>query len=91
MRTVDSLPDVGLSLAQREMAGARSAASSLVRPLPASQTGYREFSEANPDAVVIVDEKGRINFANRRVEGMLGYAPSELLGKSPNVLVPDRY
>lgn len=56
-----------------------------------SQTEYREFSEANPDAVVVVDEKGRINFANRRVAAMLGYAPSELLGKSPNILVPDRY
>lgn len=55
------------------------------------QTGYREFSEANPDAVVVVDEHGRINFANRRVEAMLGYAPSELLGESPNLLVPDRF
>lgn len=54
-------------------------------------TGYREFSESNPDAVVVVDETGRINFANRRVEAMLGYRPNELLGKSPNVLVPERY
>ncbi|WP_293904577.1 PAS domain-containing protein [Phenylobacterium sp.] len=50
--------------------------------------GYREFSEVNPDAVVVVDAAGRINFANRRVEAMLGYAPSELLGKSPDILVP---
>lgn len=56
-----------------------------------TQTGYREFSEANPDAVVVVDAAGRINFANRRVEAMLGYAPSELLGKSPDLLVPERY
>lgn len=54
-------------------------------------TGYREFSESNPDAVIVVDEAGRISFANGRVEAMLGYRPSELLGKSPNVLVPDRY
>lgn len=71
----------------------------LVRPdswstalvLHMSQTGYRDFSEANPDAVVVVDENGRINFANRRVEAMLGYAPDELLGQTPNVLVPDRF
>jgi hypothetical protein len=56
-----------------------------------SQTEYRGFSEANPDAVVVVGENGRIKFANRRVQAMLGYAPSELLGKSPNILVPDPY
>jgi PAS domain S-box-containing protein len=56
-----------------------------------SQSEYREFSEANPDAVVVVDENGCINFANRRVEALLGYAPSELLGKSPNLLVPDHF
>lgn len=52
---------------------------------------YQEFSESNPDAVVVVDETGRISFTNRRVEAVLGYTPNELLGKSPNVLVPDRY
>jgi PAS domain S-box-containing protein len=56
-----------------------------------TNTGYREFSEANPDAVVVVDAAGCINFANRRVEAMLGYAPGELLGKSPDLLVPERY
>jgi PAS domain S-box-containing protein len=56
-----------------------------------TNTGYRGFSEANPDAVVVVDAAGRINFANRRVEAMLGYSPSELLGKSPDILVPERY
>lgn len=56
-----------------------------------TQTGYREFSEANPDAVIVVDAAGRIVFANRRVEAMLGYVPSELLGRSPDLLVPERY
>ncbi len=56
-----------------------------------TNAGYRGFSEANPDAVVVVDAAGRINFANRRVEAMLGYSPSELLGKSPDILVPERY
>lgn len=56
-----------------------------------TQRGYREFSESNPDAVVVVDQAGRINFANGRVEALLGYRPGELLGKSANVLVPDRH
>jgi PAS domain S-box-containing protein len=56
-----------------------------------TQAGYRGFSEANPDAVVVVDAAGCINYANGRVEAMLGYAPRELLGKSPDLLVPERY
>lgn len=56
-----------------------------------TQRVYREFSESNPDAVVVVDQAGRINFANGRVEALLGYSSSELLGKSANVFVPDRY
>lgn len=56
-----------------------------------TENSYREFSEANPDAVILVDAAGRINFANRRVEAMLGYSPGELLGQSPDLLVPERY
>jgi len=56
-----------------------------------SETPFREFYEASPDAVVVVDQTGRINFANGRVEAMLGYLPSELLGKPHSVLMPERY
>ena len=53
-----------------------------------SETPFREFYEASPDAVVVVDQTGRINFANIRVEAMLGYLPNELLGKPHSVLRP---
>jgi PAS domain S-box-containing protein len=56
-----------------------------------SETSFREFYEASPDAVVVVDQTGRINFANSRVEAMLGYLPNELLGKPHSVLMPERY
>ena len=56
-----------------------------------SETPFREFYEASPDAVVVVDQCGRINFANNRVEAMLGYLPTELLGKPHSVLMPERY
>ena len=52
---------------------------------------FREFCDASPDAVVVVDRTGCINFANVRVEAMLGYLPNELLGESLSVLVPERY
>jgi PAS domain S-box-containing protein len=52
---------------------------------------FREFYEANPDAIVVIDQIGRIDFANSRVEAMLGYLPSELLGKAHSILIPERY
>ena len=56
-----------------------------------SEIPFREFYEASPDAVVVVDQTGRINFANSRVEAMLGYLPDELIGKPHSVLMPERY
>jgi len=56
-----------------------------------SETPFSEFYEATPDAVVGVDQSGRICFANSQVEAMLGYAPNELLGRPQNVLLPERY
>lgn len=56
-----------------------------------SGTPFREFYEASPDAVVVVDQTGHITFANGRVEAMLGYLPNELIGKPHRVLMPERY
>ena len=47
--------------------------------------------EASPDAVIVVDQTGRINFASDRVETMFGHRPDELVGKPLSVLIPERY
>jgi PAS domain S-box-containing protein len=47
--------------------------------------------EASPDAVIVVDQTGRINVANNRVETMFGHRPDELIGKPLSVLIPERY
>lgn len=44
-----------------------------------------------PDAVVIVDARGRITFANFSVLGLLGYRPDELVGQSLDCLIPKSY
>ena len=59
--------------------------------MPVSETPFREFYDANPDAVIVVDQAGCINFANSRVEAVLGYLPEELLGKPHSVLIPERF
>ncbi len=45
--------------------------------------------EATPDAMVCVDRRGLIAFANAQAEQLLGYARSELVGLSVDVIVPD--
>ncbi len=44
-----------------------------------------------PDAVVIVDCNGRITFANRHIEGLLGYTPRELEKQPLERLIPEQY
>ena len=41
-----------------------------------------------PDAVVVVDERGTVVFANRRVVDVFGWEPDALVGEQVDVLVP---
>ncbi len=49
-----------------------------------------EVLEASPNAVVAVDRGGLIVYANPQVEATFGYARSELLGQSIELLLPER-
>ncbi len=51
----------------------------------------RGLMEASPDALVVVDGRGQIVFANQRCEEMFGYRREELLGSPVEILVPERY
>lgn len=44
--------------------------------------------DALPDAILLVDEGGRIMFANLAVRDLLGYEPSALVGQQVGTLVP---
>src|SRR5215467_10810488 len=48
----------------------------------------RELLEAAPDAIMQVDETGRIVLLNRVAEVMFGYPRAELLGQPIEVLIP---
>jgi protein-histidine pros-kinase len=50
----------------------------------------RAILEGAPDAMVIADAEGRIALVNSQIDGLLGYRPTELLGQSIELLVPDR-
>jgi PAS domain S-box-containing protein len=47
--------------------------------------------DATPDAIVVVNEKGIIEFVNIQTERTFGYARDELIGQKIEILVPERY
>jgi len=53
--------------------------------------GIRVELEDLPDALLVVDERGTIRFANRHVADLFERAPDELQGQSIEVLMPARF
>ncbi len=52
---------------------------------------FRALLESAPDAMVIVGQDGRIILVNSQTQRLFGYQREELLGKSVEILVPQRF
>src|SRR5260370_17706350 len=49
------------------------------------------FFRFSPDAVIVVDERGRITRVNDQVKMMFGYTSRELIGQRIEILIPPRF
>ena len=54
-----------------------------------SEENYRLLVETAPDAVISIDDRGAILFANPATVRIFGYDPTELIGKPLTVLMPE--
>lgn len=58
---------------------------------PPSPDFFQLAFESSPTGKCVTDESGMILLANTEVERLFGYAPGELVGKSIESLVPERF
>lgn len=60
-----------------------------MNPLPAD--AIRVALEDAPDAMLIIDAPGTIRFANESVKALFGHSNDELVGRSVEALIPERF
>src|SRR5438477_7629821 len=61
------------------------------RRSPELEARFRDLLESAPDAMVIMDELGRLILVNKQTEKLFGYSRKELLGAPVEILIPDRF
>lgn len=62
------------------------------RMLRESEAKFRKISSSAKDAIVMIDEKGRVTFWNEAAERIFGYPENEVMGKDIHKLIaPDHY
>jgi PAS domain S-box-containing protein len=59
--------------------------------LKTSELKFRQLLESAPDSIVIINEKGLIETVNAQTENLFGYLRDELINKSIELLMPERF
>jgi formate hydrogenlyase transcriptional activator len=56
-----------------------------------SEARLRSLFEFSPDAILVVDQSGKITEANAQVAHFFGYSRAELIGQTVEQLIPERF
>jgi len=81
--------DIGFALHGIEVEAARNEA---VTALQESEEKFRKISSSAQDAIIMMDNGGRISFWNQAAEKVLGYSQEEALGRELHLwLAPERF
>ena len=87
--------DVSLNAtAVRDISGRITSSRSILRDITQqkfAENQRRLIFEASPNGILVVNDQGTILMINSRIENWFGYRREELIGKSIECLIPERY
>jgi len=59
--------------------------------LPQADALFQSLFDFAPDAIIVVNNKGLISQTNAQAEKIFGYETKELIGRSVDILIPERF
>jgi two-component system sensor kinase FixL len=86
-----ALIGTGMSVFGQRMIRMRSASVAVADDLRAREAHLQSILDTVPDAMIVIDEQGRIQSFSTAAERLFGFASGEILGRNVKVLMPAPY